>query len=57
MFIDEAMDISNLKINFLGDSITMGARAELPENNYFGRLQAKYPNAVRRNYGVDGHGC
>ena len=43
------MDISHLKVNFLGDSITMGARAELPENSYFGRLQKKYPEATLRN--------
>ena len=48
------MDISTLKINFLGDSITFGARASVPENSYFGRLQAKYPNATMRNYGVGG---
>ena len=48
------MDISHLKVNFLGDSITMGARAELPENSYFGRLQKKYPEATLRNYGVGG---
>lgn len=48
------MDISNLKINFLGDSITEGRDASCKENGYVSLLQKKYPNAMIRNYGVGG---
>ena len=48
------MDLSNLKIHFLGDSITAGYWAETTETSYVGRFQAQYPNAIIRNYGVCG---
>ena len=48
------MDLSNLKIHFLGDSITEGFYAETKETSYVGRFQAQYPNATIRNYGVGG---
>ena len=42
-----------MKINFLGDSITQGAGAELPENRYT-TLVARYFNGEENNYGVGG---
>jgi len=48
------MDLSNLKINFLGDSITFGACASSEENSYIGLLRKRYPNAVIRNYSIGG---
>ena len=48
------MDLSNLKIHFLGDSITEGFYAETKETSYVGRFQARYPHATIRNYGVGG---
>ena len=42
-----------LKINFLGDSITQGARASSEEKNYVS-LVGKMLNAVSRNYGISG---
>ena len=46
------MDLENISINFLGDSITFGSHASTPETSYIGRLQSKYPNGQFRNYGV-----
>lgn len=48
------MDLSNLKINFLGDSITARFWAESEETSYVGRFRAQYPHATIRNYGVQG---
>lgn len=48
------MDLSNLNIHFLGDSITAGFWAATKEASYVGRFQAQYPNATIRNYGVGG---
>jgi lysophospholipase L1-like esterase len=48
------MDLSNLKINFLGDSITYGAYATSEEKSYIGLLRKRYPDAVIRNYSVGG---
>ena len=48
------MDISNLKINFLGDSITFGACASKEENSYIGLLRKRYPDATIRNYSASG---
>ena len=48
------MNLSNLKIHFLGDSITEGFYADTKETSYVGRFQAQYPNATIRNYGVGG---
>ena len=48
------MDLSNLKIHFLGDSITEGYYAETKSTSYVGRFQSQYPNATIRNYGVGG---
>ena len=48
------MDLSNLKINFLGDSITFGACATSEEKSYIGLLRKRYPDAVIRNYSVGG---
>jgi lysophospholipase L1-like esterase len=48
------MKLDNLKINILGDSITEGRCASVPEKGYVGLLQERYPNATIRNYGVCG---
>lgn len=48
------MNLSNLKIHFLGDSITEGFYAETEETSYVGRFQTQYPDAIIRNYGVGG---
>ena len=48
------MDLRNLKINFLGDSITARFWAESEETSYVGRFRAQYPDAIIRNYGVQG---
>ena len=48
------MDLSNLTIHFLGDSITEGYYAETQQTSYVGRFQAAYPNAAIQNYGVGG---
>ncbi len=47
------MDIKDLKINFLGDSITEGAGASTPQKSYV-NLIAKRIGAVCRNYGIGG---
>ncbi len=48
------MELSNLTIHFLGDSITEGYYADTKETSYVGRFQTQYPNATIRNYGVGG---
>ena len=48
------MDLSNLKIHFLGDSITEGFYADTKDTSYVGRFQSQYPGATIRNYGVGG---
>lgn len=48
------MDLANLKINFLGDSITFGSCATSGEKSYIGLLRSRYPDAVIRNYSVGG---
>lgn len=48
------MVLNNLKINFLGDSITARFWAESEETSYVGRFRAQYPDAIIRNYGVQG---
>ena len=48
------MDLRNLKIHFLGDSITEGYWADTKETSYVGRFQTQYPNATIRRYGVGG---
>lgn len=48
------MDLKNLTIHFLGDSITEGFSANTKEASYVGRFQAQYPDATIRNYGVGG---
>ena len=47
------MDLSKLKINFLGDSITEGAGASVYENCYV-KLVEKRLGAVCLNYGIGG---
>lgn len=47
------MELKDLKINFLGDSITEGAGASSPQKNYVNRV-AKRIGAVCRNYGIGG---
>lgn len=48
------MNLEGLKINFLGDSITQGACATLPENSYHQVIKKKYGLAKANNYGVGG---
>lgn len=48
------MDLLNIRIHFLGDSITEGYYADTKETSYVGCFQAQYPNATIRNYGVGG---
>jgi len=47
------MELTKLKINFLGDSITQGVGADSPEYNYVNQV-AKKTGATVRNYGVSG---
>lgn len=47
------MELKNLKINFLGDSITEGVGASRYENCYLARFAAM-TGAVCRNYGISG---
>ncbi|MGN0492195.1 MAG: SGNH/GDSL hydrolase family protein [Acutalibacteraceae bacterium] len=47
------MQLTGLKINFLGDSITEGACASKMENRYVNLIAAK-TGAVCRNYGIGG---
>jgi len=48
------MKLEGLKINFLGDSITAGAAASCPENNYWNFLKREYGLAEARGYGIGG---
>ncbi|MBE6618817.1 MAG: SGNH/GDSL hydrolase family protein [Ruminococcaceae bacterium] len=47
------MDIKGKKINFLGDSITEGAKVEDKSNIYHARLAKEY-GITARNYGIGG---
>jgi lysophospholipase L1-like esterase len=47
------MNLKNLKINFLGDSITEGAGVSNPENMYVNYIANNY-GAICRNYGIGG---
>ncbi len=47
------MELKNLKINFLGDSITEGHGSSSPENCYVSKV-AEYTGALCRNYGIGG---
>lgn len=47
------MDLRNLKINFLGDSITEGCGCADPANRFTDRI-ARDHGAVCRNYGIGG---
>lgn len=47
------MELKDLKINFLGDSITNGTGASSIENCYVSKV-AEYTGAVCRNYGIGG---
>ncbi len=46
------MELKDLKINFLGDSITYGSGATVLENNYVNLIARE--GAVCRNYGIGG---
>ena len=49
------MELKGKKINFLGDSITYGARTTCPEENRFSTIIEREEGlAVARNYGVGG---
>ena len=47
------MELRDLKINFLGDSITQGTGSSSPENCYVSKV-AEYTGALCRNYGIGG---
>ena len=47
------MELKDLKINFLGDSITNGTGASATENRFIDKV-AEYTGAVCRNYGIGG---
>ncbi len=47
------MSLKDIKINFLGDSITEGAGASCVENRYVSRIALDY-GAICRNYGIGG---
>ena len=51
---DGNMELKNIKINFLGDSITEGAGASSCENCFVEVLKAQYGLAEARNYGIGG---
>ena len=48
------MELKGKKINFIGDSITEGARVENPENVYPAILKRTLGLAEARNYGIGG---
>ena len=48
------MELKGKKINFIGDSITEGARVENPDNIYPAILKKNLELAEARNYGVGG---
>ena len=48
------MNLSRLRINFLGDSITVGYGASEYQYSYVGRFVEKYPEAVIRSYCIGG---
>lgn len=48
------MELKGKKINFIGDSITEGARVESPENFYPNLLKKSLGLAEARNYGIGG---
>ena len=48
------MEIKNLKINFLGDSITEGIGVSSPDKKYVETFARKYSPVAVRNYGISG---
>ena len=48
------MDLKNVKINFLGDSITEGAGASVYKNCYVEVMKREYGLSEARNYGIGG---
>lgn len=48
------MELTNKKINFLGDSITEGCCATVPELGYVEVMKKLYALAEARNYGIGG---
>ncbi len=48
------MDLTNKKINFMGDSITEGYCAKDLQSGYVDLMKAKYNLAEARNYGIAG---
>ncbi len=49
------MNIGEIKINFLGDSITEGSGASVPsEKGYVGVISERYKPVAVRNYGIGG---
>lgn len=48
------MKITNQKVCFLGDSITAGVGASVPEKSFVRLFAGKYPEATVINYGISG---
>lgn len=48
------MELKSKKINFLGDSITQGCCATVPEKGFVELLKRQYSLAEARNYGIGG---
>lgn len=48
------MELSGKKINFLGDSITQGCCATVPEKGFVEMMKTMYGLAESRNYGIGG---
>ena len=48
------MEIVNQKVYFLGDSITAGVGASVPEKSFVRLFANKYPQATVINYGISG---
>ncbi len=48
------MNLTNIKANFLGDSITEGCGTTNPSNHFHQLVAKKYGFAAARNYGISG---
>ena len=48
------MNLKNIKVNFLGDSITQGVAISASEKSYHKLIAKKYELAAARNYGISG---
>lgn len=48
------MNLANIKVNFLGDSITEGCGTSAPDKTFHQLIAKKYGLAAARNYGISG---